>query len=80
MIFLIIFLTIILGILIWGGVTQWKFIGKSEKNNDVKNTFLRIAPTGFRRALHSLILQFISQIHKWDNIFIRKGMNLRNEL
>ena len=34
MIFLIIFLTLILGIVIWGGVTQWRFIGKSEKNND----------------------------------------------
>ena len=80
MIFLIIFLTIILGILIWGGVTQWKFIGKSEKNNDVKNTFLRIAPTGFRRALHSLILQFISQIHTFPDKNIIPFMDLRNEL
>ena len=30
MIILLIFLTLILGIVIWGGVTNWGFIGKSE--------------------------------------------------
>jgi hypothetical protein len=44
MLILIIFLVIILGVIIWGGVTQWKFVNKKPENfnNDIKVAILII--------------------------------------
>ena len=44
MIILIIFLAIILGVIIWGGVTQWRFVSKKKEdfNDDIKVAILII--------------------------------------